>query len=105
MIFFSLFFEIFNQNRSSEHELEKQWLGQILQGAVNIEQSRKISLKDMGIFTGKILKGTDPQRRELKRLANVDTVIDIYRANARLLPDGPGRDKVFYYDPTSKAES
>ena len=100
-VFFSFLLESFMRGRRDAQEIEKQWISQVLQGAVNIEQSRKISLTDLAIFCGKIIKGTDPQRQELKNYSNLDRVVDIYKANARLLQDGPGKEKIFYYDPTS----
>lgn len=100
-VFFSFLIELFMRDRPDAQEIEKQWISQVLQGAVNIEQSRTISLTDLAEFCGKIIKGTDPQRQELKNYPSLDHIVDIYHANARLLPDGPGKEKVFYYDPTS----
>ena len=82
--------------------LQTQWLGQVLQGAVNIEQSRLVSTGDLSTFTGPVVAGTEPQRRALRQAAGLAAVMDIYGANARLLRDGPGRGRVFYYDPHSK---
>tara|TARA_B110000902_G_scaffold265976_1_gene352001 strand:- start:122 stop:2521 length:2400 start_codon:yes stop_codon:yes gene_type:complete len=100
-VFFSFLIELFMRDRPDAQGIEKQWISQILQGAVNIEQSRTVSLTDLAEFCGKIIKGTDPQRQKLKNYPSLDHIVDIYQANARLLPDGPGKEKVFYYDPTS----
>jgi hypothetical protein len=81
---------------------QTQWLGQVLQGAVNIEQSRLVTAADLAWVTGPVIGGHDAQRQALAAQATPATILDVYRANARLLPDGPGRDRVFYYDPHSK---
>lgn len=101
-ILFAMFFEIFASKRKKLEPIEVQWLAQILQGAVNIEQSRTVNIQDLSLFTGEVTQGTDPQRKELHHLADLDRIVDIYQANAALLYDGPGRYRVFYYDPTSK---
>ena len=45
-------------------------------------------------------------QRALRQAACLDAVMDVYAANARLLPDGPGtgpgKGRAFYYDPHSK---
>ena len=100
-IFFSFLIEPFMRDRPEAHKLETQWISQILQGAVNIEQSRTISLTDLAEFCGEVITGTDPQREVLKNYSSLDRVVSVYQANARLLLDGPGKEKAFYYDPTS----
>ena len=35
-------------------------------------------------------------------MADAEAVLDVYKANSRLLPDGPGMGDIFYYDPHSK---
>ncbi|MEI8191091.1 MAG: putative transposase, partial [candidate division NC10 bacterium] len=73
-----------------------------LQGAVNLEQSRLVTATDLARFTGPVVAGIEPQRERLREMAGVETVMELYAANARLLADGPGRGTVFYYDPHSK---
>ena len=102
MILFTLLFELFCRFRPSAKGLQAQWLGQILQGAVNIERSRLVTADDLAVFTGPVVAGTQPQRDGLGHLAGPAAVMDIYAANNRLLSDGPGRGRVFYYDPHSK---
>lgn len=81
---------------------QTQWIGQILQGAVNIEQSRLVCAPSLSLFTGPVHPSPDEQRTALGAMADVDSVMDAYAANARLLADGPGRGRVFLYDPHSK---
>jgi len=102
MILFAALLDVFCHRRPRAVGRQTQWIGQVLQGAVNIEQSRLITGGDLARFTGPVDPGTDPQRTELSNLAGLETVLDIYAANARLIPDGPGRGRVFYYDPHSK---
>ena len=101
LILFIAMFEIFRRERPHAASLQTQWAGQILQGAVNIEQSRMITARDLALFTGIVESGLDPQRRLLQQEAASDTVVDIYAANARLLSDGPGKGSLFLYDPHS----
>lgn len=81
---------------------QTQWIGQILQGAVNIEQSRLICAPSLSLFTGPVRPSPDEQRTAFGAMADVDSVIEAYAANARLLVDGPGRGRIFLYDPHSK---
>jgi hypothetical protein len=102
LVLFIVMLEIFRRKRPYATASQSQWVGQILQGAVNIEQSRMITARDLARFTGAVEPGTEPQRRRLRQEAYPDAVVDIYAANARLLADGPGKGDVFYYDPHSK---
>ncbi len=102
MVLFAMLLQIFCRRRSHAIGWQTQWIGQILQDAVNIEQSRLITAEDLANFTGPVTSCVDAQRRALAEQATPEAVMDIYQANTRLLPDGPGRDRVFYYDPHSK---
>ena len=102
MILFIIMLELFRREHPHSGALQSQWVGQILQGAVNIEQSRMVTAEDLARFTGIAEPGIEPQRRQLHNLATPDAVVDIYAANARLLSDGPGKGDIFYYDPHSK---
>jgi hypothetical protein len=102
MVLFALLLELFCRRRPQARGLQTQWIGQVLQGAVNIEQSRLVSAADLSWFTGPVVPGTDPQRTALRREAGLEAVLEVYADNARLLADGPGRGRAFYYDPHSK---
>ncbi len=102
MALFLVMLELFLRERPSSATVQSQWVGQILQGAVNIEQSRMISADDLARFTDVVEPGIEPQRRLLRQLSGADAVADIYAANARLLADGPGKGDLFYCDPHSK---
>jgi hypothetical protein len=102
LVLFIAMLEVFRRDRPHAAALQSQWVGQILQGAVNIEQSRMITAHDLARFTGTVEPGTEPQRHRLRQEADLHAVVDIYAANARLLSDGPGKGCLFYYDPHSK---
>jgi hypothetical protein len=103
LIFFTTFFEIFGRNRGAVSQ-QQQWIAQILQGAVNVEQSRNVTMSDIARFSGSYLGCLNTQRAEIHAAAeDPDNFIDIYKANNRLLCDGPGKGDCFYFDPTSKA--
>ncbi len=102
LILFLALFDVFVRGRRRWADLERQWLGQVLQGAVNLAQSRLVTATDLARFTGPVVAGIEPQRERLREMAGVETVMELYAANARLLADGPGRGTVFYYDPHSK---
>ena len=101
-ILFSPWLDMVSFQRPQAYGLQSQWIGQILQGAVNIEQSHLICATSLALFTGPVLTGLKAQRLKLKNMADADAVLDVYRANGRLLPDGPGMGGAFYYDPHSK---
>lgn len=102
LVLFLVLFMAFVRGRRPWADLQRQWLGQVLQGAVNLEQSRMVTATDLARFTGPVVAGVEAQREHLRELAGVETVMDLYAANARLLHDGPGRGTVFYYDPHGK---
>ena len=102
LIVFTLLFELFCRFRPFAKGIQTQWLGQILQGAVNIEQSRLVTAEDMAVFTGPVVTAPKTQRRRLDDLAGRESTMNIYATNTRFLPDGPGRGQPYYYDPHSK---
>jgi hypothetical protein len=101
-VLFSPWFDLIGAGRPQAFGLQSQWIGQILQAAVNIEQSQLICDTSLSFFTGPIVVGLRDQRDKLKEMATAKAVLDVYKANNRLLLDGPGIGKVFYYDPHSK---
>jgi hypothetical protein len=102
MVLFASLLLRFCRQRPAAIGWQTQWLGQVLQGAVNIEQSRLVTAADLAWFTGPVTACHEAQHRALTAQARPAAILDIYQANATLLPDGPGRDRVFYYDPHSK---
>ena len=82
--------------------LRRQIIGQLLQGAVNVEQSKTMCGSSLEHFTGPVLSSLKVQRDGLAGQADADGVMDVYRRNAELLPDGPEKGDVFFFDPHVK---
>lgn len=101
-ILFAALLDVFLLRHRNAPDWYRQWIGQVLQGAVNIEQCREISAPDLSEFVGSVRAGTDCQRAALKEMAGLEATLDIYRANLALLSDGPDRGDVFYYDPHAR---
>jgi len=77
--------------------LQRQFVAQILQGAVSVEQSKALCGRSLAHFSG--LK---KQRDGLDAQADADAVLRVYERNAELLSDGPNRGDLFYFDPHIK---
>jgi hypothetical protein len=84
-----------------DHPLAQQWISQILQGAVNIEQTRDLQKDHLGCLVGPVY-GRSAQREGLAELARPEKVMAAYKCNARLLGLGPQDGRFFYYDPHTK---
>ncbi|MCK5804693.1 MAG: hypothetical protein KAI66_17780, partial [Lentisphaeria bacterium] len=82
--------------------LQRQFIAQILQGAVNVEQSKTLCGRSLANFSGPILGGPKEQRDALDAQAGGEDVLGVYRRNAELLSDGPNRGVLFYFDPHTK---
>lgn len=82
--------------------VQRRLIGQILQGAVNVEQSNTICGRSLAHFTGPVLTVLKDQRDALARQAGLGAVLDVYERNAELLADGPNRGDLFYFDPHTK---
>lgn len=79
-----------------------QWISQVLLGAVNLEQSKLISVGDLGYLLGQRLLGSpDHQRRKLGELAADPNLAQaILRWNFQRL--GGAEESDFFYDPHTK---
>ena len=84
---------------------QRQLVAQILQGAVNIEQSKTLCGRSLSLFVDPVLGSLKAQRDALDTQATPAAVIDAYRRNAALLVDGPNRGDLFYFDPHVKEYS
>ncbi|NOY82170.1 MAG: hypothetical protein GXP31_14325 [Kiritimatiellaeota bacterium] len=82
--------------------LQRQFVAQILQGAVNVEQSKTLCGRSLAHFSGPIVSGLKKQRDGLDAQTNLDGALRVYEQNAELLCDGPNRDDLFYFDPHTK---
>jgi hypothetical protein len=101
-VLFSPWLDVVGSGRDAALSMQGQWLGQILQGAVNIEQSKSVCAASLSLFAGPVVPGTETQRRRLWEQATPEAALAALAANARLLRSGPGRGWRFYYDPHTK---
>lgn len=77
-----------------------QWLGSVLLGAMNIEQTKYLNWDDLGLLLGSVVRFPTPQREQLKRLSTVATVDALLRWNLAQLEVVPESD--LYLDPHTK---
>jgi hypothetical protein len=75
-----------------------QWLGSVLLGAVNIEQTKYLNWEDLGDLLGQTVRFPTPQREQLARLATPATIDAVLRWNYQQLAI-PDDDNDLYYDP------
>ncbi len=97
-ILFSPWLSDVADGRPPGHRIQEQWLGQILQGAVNIEQTKTVCVDDLSFFTGEVRANRHSQRAALKRQALPETVWECLRRNARIVPGMPEAGGILYYD-------
>jgi hypothetical protein len=95
-------FDHYAQGLAGGREVPIQMIAQLLQGAVNVEQWRFLSLEDLSLFTGTSIASGEPQRVALDTVAGPESTLALYGFNARLLGDGPGNGDCFYLDPHCK---
>jgi hypothetical protein len=80
--------------------LFKQWLGSLLLGALNIEQTKFLNWADLSRLLGTLVRFPHPQRQELERIATQANVEALARFNARQI--GAPSQSQFYFDPHTK---
>ena len=80
--------------------LFKQWLGSLLLGALNIEQTKFLNWADLSRLLGTLVRFPHPQRQELERVATRANVEALMRFNARQI--GAQWQSQFYFDPHTK---
>lgn len=97
-ILFSPFLDVLHSGGVSGGGIYRQWLVQILQGAVNIEQSKTVCASSLSLLCGDCGADRHAQRRKLKGRADPEISQALFASGARLLRDGPGVGSVFYYD-------
>lgn len=77
-----------------------QWLGSLLLGAQNIEQTKFFNWEDLHLMLGPVVRCPMPQRLQLKTLGTEDTLAGLFAFNAGVLDGAVGTD--FYFDPHTK---
>ncbi len=78
-------------------DLVRQWVVQVLLGAVNHEQSKRLSFSSLCWLIGPTIRSINHQRHLLSDLAAIEHTHAMFQRNGRLL-DLSGRD-LFYFDP------
>jgi hypothetical protein len=86
------------QATSPPEPLLAQWLGSILLGAVNIEQTKYLNWEDLGGLLGQTVRFPTPQREQLSRLATPANIDAVLHWNYQQLAI-PEHDNDLYYDP------
>ena len=93
---------LFEKYLSSYPLFQRQIISQILLGAVNIEQSKTLCFESLSRFCPELIKNLREQRHQLDRDAILENELELYRLNSTFLSDGPGKGKVYFFDPHSK---
>ena len=93
---------LFDSANVNYDSLEQQIICQLLQGAVNIEQSKTLCFESLRFFNDELIQCLSEQRSQLDHFATPENVIELYQKNNQLLNDGPGRGMIFYFDPHTK---
>ena len=93
---------LFEEYLSCYPWFQRQVLCQILSGAVNVEQSKTLCFDSLSRFCPDLIKTLREQRHLLDEEATLKNELELYRRNASFLSDGPGKGKIYYFDPHSK---
>ena len=93
---------LFDSADVNYNSVQQQIICQLLQGAVNIEQSKTLCFESLRFFNDELIQCLREQRNRLDHFATPGNVLDLYRKNNQLLTDGPGRGMIFYFDPHTK---
>ena len=80
--------------------INRQWYAQVLLGAVNHEQSKRLSFSSLEVLIGPTVRALNHQRKLLKRICGEQTAAELLKRNSRLLD--LGKHRIFYYDPHAK---
>ena len=98
MLVFADALSTISQSTSPPEPLLAQWLGSVLLGARNIEQTKYLNWEDLGTILGQTVRFPTSQRDQLTRLATPATIDAVLRWNYQQLKltDDDGD---LYYDP------
>jgi hypothetical protein len=98
MLVFASALTTISQATNPPEPLLAQWLGSVLLGARNIEQTKYLNWEDLGTILGQTVRFPTTQRDELTRLATPATIDAVLRWNHQQL-NLPDADGDLYYDP------
>ncbi len=80
-----------------ERDSLRQWLGSVLCGAVNIEQTGELSFEALEVLIGPTLRSAYRQRLRLHDICDTELTMSLWRRNAELI--GATGMNIFLYDP------
>ena len=104
MLIFANALTTITQATSPPEPLLAQWLGSVLLGARNIEQTKYLNWQDLSTLLGQTVRFPTTQRDQLTRLASpaspasIDAIDAVLRWNYQQL-NLPDQDRDLYYDP------
>lgn len=78
-------------------DLLRQWVGQVLLGAVNHEQSKRLSFSSLSCLIGPAIRSVNHQRHLLEELADLEHTRAMLQRNGCLLD--LREQSLFYFDP------
>jgi len=97
VLLMSHWIEQFTADWPVQPDLVRQWVVQVLLGAVNHEQSKRLSFSSLCWLIGPTIRSINHQRHLLSDLATIEHTHAMFQRNGRLL-DLSERD-LFYFDP------
>ncbi|MDP7269276.1 MAG: hypothetical protein QF408_14015 [Pirellulales bacterium] len=97
VLLMSRWIDILTDEWPVQPDLVRQWVGQVLLGAVNHEQSKRLSFSSLSWLIGPTIRSLNHQRRLLGELATMEHTRSMLERNGRLL-DLCEHD-LFYFDP------
>lgn len=81
----------------SEQDRLRQWLGSVLCGAVNIEQTGELNFEALEVLIGPTLRSAYRQRLRLHEICDTQLTMALWRRNAEMI--GATEMDTFLYDP------
>ena len=99
LLFWEALIQIKTVAQSPEPLLE-QWLGCVLLGCHNVEQTKFLNWDDLSVLLGEVSRFPAAQREALERLATAPIIQALWRWNAGQVEAAGGGD--FYLDPHTK---
>jgi hypothetical protein len=99
-VLFSAWLDEVTGDLREHRDIIRQWFAQVLQGAVNHEQSKRLAFRSLDFFVGPTIRSLNYQRDFLKDIATHERTLEMLERNGGLL--NVAEERVFYYDPHVK---
>ncbi len=97
VLLMSRWIDVLTAGWSVQPDLIRQSVGQVLLGAVNHEQSKRLSFSSLDWLIGPAIRSVNHQRWLLGELAESDSALSMLERNGRLLD--LSQQDLFYFDP------